>query len=111
MLRKQRLERAAGETPTAHGARLLELGSTGCRICRAMHEELALLRQECGPSIVVEEIDILRDEAAAKRYRVGIMPTQVFLDAEGRELGRHVGFLARSDIRARFAALGVECGP
>ncbi len=93
------------------GARLVELGSTTCQSCRAMHEELGLLREECGDSIAVEEIDVWSDRAAAQRYGVQVIPTQVFFDANGQEIERHVGFLARADIRARFAARGHECRP
>ena len=112
VLRQQRTEPSAvADAPAARGARLVELGSTSCRSCKAMHEELALLREECSSSIAVEEIDVWRDEEAGRRYGVNVIPTQVFLDAEGRELDRHTGFLARADIRARFAARGHECRP
>jgi thioredoxin 1 len=111
VLRQQRAEPTASEAPAARGARLVELGSTSCQSCKAMHEELALLREECSGSIAVEEIDVWRDEEAGRRYGVNVIPTQVFLDAEGRELDRHTGFLARADIRARFAARGHECQP
>lgn len=111
VLRQQRAEPTPSEVPAARGARLVELGSTSCRSCKAMHEELALLREECSGSIAVEEIDVWRDEEAGRRYGVSVIPTQVFLDAEGRELDRHTGFLARADIRARFAARGHECRP
>jgi thioredoxin 1 len=108
--RQQRTEPSAvAEAPAAHGARLVELGSTSCRSCKAMHEELALLREECSGSIAVEEIDVWRDEEAGRRYGVHVIPTQVFLDADGREFERHTGFLARADIRARFAERGHEC--
>lgn len=111
VMRAQRSEPATSAAPTARGARLVELGSTSCRSCKAMHEELALLREECGASIAVEEIDVWRDEESARRFGVNVIPTQVFLDADGRELDRHTGFLARADIRARFAARGHECQP
>jgi thioredoxin 1 len=109
VLRQQRTEPTASEAPAARGARLVELGSTSCRSCKAMHEELALLREECSGSIAVEEIDVWRDEEAGRRYGVNVIPTQVFLDADGHEIDRHVGFLARADIRSRFAARGLEC--
>ncbi len=115
VLRHQRAEPAASgvaldtEAATVRKPRLVELGSTSCTSCKAMHEELASLREECGASIAVEEIDVWADEAAGKRYGVSVIPTQVFLDADGRELDRHVGFLAQTEIRTRFAAHGVEC--
>jgi thioredoxin 1 len=112
VLRQQRIEPSAvAEAPAARGARLVELGSTSCQSCKAMHEELALLRDECSGSIAVEEIDVWRDEEAGRRYGVSVIPTQIFLDTDGRELDRHTGFLARADIRARFAARGHECRP
>jgi thioredoxin 1 len=108
-----RERRASGPTSeavaVATGAHLVELGSTSCTSCKAMHEELSQLRTECGTSIAVEEIDVWKDEAAAGRYGVNVIPTQVFLDREGREIDRHVGFLARNEIRQRFAQRGLKC--
>ncbi len=101
---------ALAERPVAGAtARLVELGATTCQACIAMHDELALLREECGPGLAVEEINVWKDEAAGRRYGVSVIPTQVFFDAQGREVDRHVGFLARADIRQRFAERGVEC--
>jgi thioredoxin 1 len=109
-LRQQRNAAPTPEVAAAVGsARLVELGSTSCQSCKAMHEELALFRKECGASIAVEEINVLNDEDAAHRYGVSVIPTQVLLDADGHEIDRHVGFLARADIRQRFAQRGLEC--
>ena len=107
--RERRVQAPAVEVPAVTGPRLVELGSTSCKSCKAMHGELAQLRQECGSSIGVEEIDVWKDEAAAQRYGINVIPTQVFLDREGREIDRHVGFLARNEIRQRFAQRGLEC--
>lgn len=90
---------------------LVELGSTSCASCKAMHEELARLRDECGDQLDVTEIDVWHDEAARERYKVQVIPTQVFVDASGEEFDRHTGFLARAEIRQRFASHGVECRP
>jgi thioredoxin 1 len=90
---------------------LLELGSTSCRSCKAMHEELAQLRKSCASSIRVHEVDVWKDDTLAKKYHVRVIPTQVFLDATGQEVDRHVGFLAQADIVARFAQRGVGCTP
>ena len=115
-LRQQRVQAATVAaatakvaTPAATGARLVELGSTSCTSCKAMHEELAQLRQECGASIAVQEIDVWKDEQAGARFGVHSIPTQVFLDASGREFDRHTGFLARAEIRQRFAQRGLDC--
>ena len=105
--------RSAPETMTATTSRprLIELGSTSCASCKAMHEELARLRDECGDELEVAEIDVWNDEAARERYKVQVIPTQVFVDASGEEFDRHVGVLARAEIRQRFASRGVACRP
>lgn len=111
---------AAPDVPAATAAtaeafvaqpRMLELGSTSCKTCKAMHQEIAQLRAACGERLPVQEIDVFRDEAAARKHDVRLIPTQIFLDAEGREVDRHVGFLSGAEIRARFARLGVACPP
>lgn len=109
VLRELRAPAPLSEAAATHRPRLVELGSTSCQSCKAMHEELAQLRDECGTSIAVQEIDVLRDEAAAQRYGVTVIPTQVLLDANGQEIDRHTGFLARAEIRKRFSRRGVDC--
>lgn len=44
------------------------------------------------------------DEAARERYKVQVIPTQVFVDGSGEGFDRHVGFLARAEIQQRFAS-------
>ncbi len=89
--------------------RLIELGSSKCASCKAMHEELGELRKECPDGLEIEIIDVFRDEAKAKPFDVDVIPTQVFLDGDGKEIDRHIGFLARADIRERFAKVGLVC--
>lgn len=108
-LREQRVQAPLAQAHAVSGARLVELGSTSCQSCKAMHEELARLRQDCGTSIDVEEIDVWRDKDAARRYGIKVIPTQVFFDSKGREVDRHVGFLTRAEIKQRFAQRGFAC--
>jgi len=44
----------------------------------------------------------------ASRYRIMIMPTQVFYDARGKEIKRHMGFMDKAEIIAEFKAIGVK---
>ena len=45
---------------------------------------------------------------AAKPYGIEVIPTQIFFDANGRELFRHVGFFAKEDILSKWKELGVN---
>ncbi len=105
--------RAPGETgrvmegiPT-----LLELGSTECIPCKKMAPILAELSEEYAGVFAVRFIDVYADERAAQAYNVSIIPTQIFLDADGNELFRHTGFLPKEDILTKWRELGVLAVP
>ena len=58
----------------------------------------------------VEFIDERQKENVekAKKYALESIPTQIFFDASGKELWRHVGFIAKEGIPAKWKELGVE---
>ncbi len=88
--------------------RLLDLGSTSCIPCKMMAPILEQLKQEQAGKMQVDFIDVWADKAAGEKYRVTLIPTQIFFDAFGKELWRHEGFLARDEILAKCKELGFE---
>jgi thioredoxin 1 len=66
------------------------------------------LKKEYAGKLEVEFIDVWKNPDAAKQYGIEIIPTQIFFDAGGKELFRHVGFFAKEDILAKWKELGVE---
>ncbi len=53
-------------------------------------------------------IDVHKDMAAAEKFRIQMIPTQIFFDAKGKEVKRHIGFMDRADIIRELKALGVK---
>jgi hypothetical protein len=53
-------------------------------------------------------IDVWEDREAGKAYGIEMIPTQIFYNAEGNELFRHVGFYGKEDILAKWKELGVD---
>ncbi len=107
------LTAAAEPGPARPGAaralpRLVDLGSTGCIPCKAMAPILDGLRAEYAGRMDVVFIDVWKDRPAAEAYGIHVIPTQIFLGADGKELARHEGFLDRAAILARWKALGVQ---
>jgi len=88
--------------------RLLELGSVSCIPCKAMKPILDELEVEYKGSMAVEFIDVWKDESAGKKYGIKSIPTQIFFDADGKELFRHVGFFSKEAILAKWTELGVD---
>lgn len=46
------------------------------------------------------------NESAAEKWAVDVIPTQVFLGSDGRELYRHVGFISSDAIVKKWGELG-----
>lgn len=87
--------------------KLLDLGATNCIPCKAMVPVLDGLRTDYAGKLDVEFIDIWKNREAGEAWHVEVMPTQVFIAADGRELSRHQGFISREEILARWKQLGV----
>ena len=100
---------AVADSPSATVAglpRLVELGSDSCANCIAMQQVLAELQARHAGRLEVVAINLLQHPEQTQVWRVKFIPTQVFLDGQGRELFRHVGYLPRQAVEERFAALG-----
>ncbi len=95
-------------TRPAQLPRLLELGSDSCRPCQMMQPVLAALREEYPGKLQVDFIDVWKDESAGQRYGVLAIPTQIFFDASGKEIFRHVGFYPKDEILAKFKEFGIS---
>jgi thioredoxin 1 len=68
------------------------------------------LKKEYAGRMEVVFIDVWEKPEAAKPYGIETIPTQIFFDAEGKELFRHVGFFAKDDILAKWKELAVNLG-
>lgn len=108
---KKPAEAPPARPPTAAVAgeklpRLLELGADKCVPCKLMAPILADLKNDHAGKLTVEFIDVWKNPDAGKQYGVEMIPTQIFFDAEGRELFRHTGFFGKQDILAKWKELG-----
>ena len=83
---------------------VIEFGASACASCRDMKVVLVALRKSHGTQIGIAEIDLIRQREAIPHYRIQVMPTQVFFDAQGREVSRHVGVIDGTGILARLGA-------
>lgn len=81
---------------------IAEFGAKTCASCREMEVILdSVSRKTLGKAHVLV-IDISKDYEAAKAFQIRLMPTQVFFDAQGREVGRHMGPLPETEVIARL---------
>ena len=88
--------------------KLLDLGADKCIPCKMMASVLDELTKEYKGKLKVEFIDVWKDRKAAEKYKIQSIPTQIFYDAKGKELFRHVGYYPKADILAKFKDLGIK---
>lgn len=101
----------ADEAPVAQETalpRLLDLGADKCVPCKMMAPILEEMKETYAGTLTVDFIDVWKDPAAAQPYGIRVIPTQIFLSADGTELFRHEGFFSREDILAKWRELGVK---
>jgi thioredoxin 1 len=88
--------------------KLLDLGAGKCIPCKMMAPILEEMKKDYAGTLDVEFIDVWNNPDAGKQYEIEVIPTQIFYDATGKELFRHIGFYAKADILAKWKELGVD---
>lgn len=86
---------------------MLELGSVGCIPCEQMKPVMEKLRTNYQGKLEVIFVDVRKDRENARRFRVTVIPTQVFLDKKGEEFHRHIGFYAYEEIEPVLKKAGI----
>ncbi|MBN8216322.1 MAG: thioredoxin family protein [Spirochaetes bacterium] len=78
----------------------VELGSVNCMPCRMMQPVMKAVAEQYAGKVKVVFHDVWTDAGRpfGKTYAIRAIPTQVFLDAEGKEFFRHEGFFPKEEI-------------
>jgi len=87
---------------------VVDLGARYCIPCKKMAPILESLATEYRGKASVLFVDVNENQSAPKRFRVQMIPTQIFFDARGKEVKRHMGFMDKADIVKELNALGVR---
>ena len=87
---------------------LIDLGAKKCIPCKMMAPILEKMEKVYKGKAAVVFIDVWEHREQAQRFRIRAIPTQIFYDKNGKEVYRHVGFLAEKDIVAQLEKMGVN---
>jgi thioredoxin 1 len=87
---------------------VVDLGARTCIPCKKMAPILETLSGEYRGKASVLFIDVHEDQEAAKKFRVKMIPTQIFFNAQGKEVKRHIGFMDKPDIVKELRAVGMK---
>jgi thioredoxin 1 len=105
-------EKAPAVPKTADGieATFIELGSVNCIPCKAMQPVMAAIEKEYAGRVKVIFYDVWTNAGApyGRQYKIKAIPTQVFLDKEGKEFFRHLGFFSKEEIEKVLEKQGIK---
>ena len=77
---------------------LYEFGAGYCFSCKEMEKIMQELKAQYGQQLEVRLIYADKERDLFKQYKIMLIPTQVFLDASGKEVERHIGPLSRDEV-------------
>jgi thioredoxin 1 len=84
-----------------------EFGAATCIPCKRMKPVLEELIAEHGDKLNLSFVDVRNHTDLARRYKIELIPTQVFFDSGGQVVTRHVGFWPKEEITAHLQELGL----
>ena len=84
---------------------ILEFSRYLCPMCEYMQKTLEQLKAKYGAQIEVRILQFDQDEKLFKQYKVVFVPTQVFLNASGKEVFRQTGVFTLSELEKKLKQL------
>ncbi len=86
----------------------LEIGSKSCIPCKKMQPIMKSLEKRYGEQIEVIFHNTSEERDAAKKFGIRLIPTQIFLDKDGKEVHRHEGYYPESEIDKFLKTKGLK---
>ena len=87
----------------------IELGSVNCVPCKMMATVMESLEKKYPKDIKITFYDVWTDagKPMGPKYGIRAIPTQIFLDGNGKEFSRHEGFFPEEEIIKILKTKGV----
>ena len=91
---------SAQSNETSPKVTFIELGSVNCIPCKQMQPVMKSIEEKYAEQVKVIFYDVWTQEQKpyAQKYGIRLIPTQVFLDENGKEFFRHEGFYPEAEI-------------
>lgn len=87
---------------------MVDLGAKKCIPCKMMAPILEKLEKAYDGKAAIVFIDVWEHREEAQRFGIRAIPTQIFFDADGKEVARNTGFLPEEKIVSQLAKMGVK---
>ena len=87
---------------------LAEFGRGVCIPCKEMKPILEELSVEYKGELNVVIVEVDDNVDLTRQFGIMMIPTQIFLDSDGEEVFRHIGFYPKEEIIAQLEKMGIE---
>ena len=87
---------------------LINFGLRTCNVCKKMAHSLVSVAGEYRGRANILFIDVRADQVVARKFRVQMLPTQIFIDAKGQEVQRHTGFMDKEGMIDGLKSAGIK---
>lgn len=87
---------------------MIDLGAKKCIPCKMMAPIMEKMEKKYDGRAAIIFIDVWEHREQASRFGIRAIPTQIFYDASGKEVSRHLGFMSEDDIVKTLSQLGVN---
>jgi thioredoxin 1 len=103
-------QKSQTQEPEGIKVTFVELGSVNCIPCKMMQPIMKEIEEEYKNQVKVIFHDVWTDigQPYAAKYRIRVIPTQVFLDKDGKEYFRHEGFFPKEQLVEVLKKQGVK---
>lgn len=98
----------AENIPAKGTVTMIDLGAKSCIPCKMMAPILKKMEKKYAGKAVIHFYDVWVDREPAIRFKIRVIPTQVFFDREAKEVYRHEGFMDEDEIVRQLAKMGVK---
>ena len=99
------------DVPTGnYQAAFVELGSVNCIPCKQMKSVMDAIEKEYAGKVKVVFHDVWTKEGKpyGEQYGIRVIPTQVFIDKNGKEIFRHEGYFPKEAVEKVLSDAGVQ---
>ena len=76
-----------------------------CIPCKEMEKVLTDIKGEYSDQVEVRLVMMEKNDDLFKQYKIMLVPTQVFLDASGKEVARHIGAWSKDEVVSKLKEL------
>ncbi len=94
-----------GSPPPPAKPALYEFGAGYCHSCKEMEKVMAELKTSHSDQVEFRMVYVDKEKPLFQQYKIMLIPTQVFLDASGKEVDRHIGPLSKEEVLQKLREL------